>query len=50
MLGPQAHVSGPDFIINEEARSHLNELRVHLAAEVGIAPASRYTADIASMV
>ncbi len=46
MLGPQAQVSGPAFIINEEARSHRNELRMRQLAQAGTAPASRYTADM----
>jgi hypothetical protein len=44
VLGPQAQVSGPAAIINEEARSLWNELQVHLAPDAGSAPASCYAA------
>jgi len=33
-------LSGPAVIINEEARSHWNELQVHFAPDAGSAPAS----------
>jgi hypothetical protein len=40
VLGPQAQVSGPALMINEEARPPSNELPVELAHDAGSAPAS----------